>query len=323
VSVSPRIIYSPRYNIGLLGLERLHPFDSRKYARAVKHLRRRFGRARLNRHLVKPPRPITQEQLLAVHTKDYLQRLRDPKFIAKILEVPPIRFLPRWLIDHAVLKPMRYATAGTILAAREAIDHGLAINLSGGYHHASPDEGHGFCVYADVALAVHDLRESRKLAPDDKIAYIDLDAHQGDGVCKSFVSDPRVLIYDQYNQHIFPRDPDARRRIDCDVPVPHNCSEADYLAALRTRLPAFLDAITRTATGHVRLAIYNAGSDVYIGDQLGGLTCSADGVLQRDQFVLDQCRIRKIPTVVLLSGGYSRQSYQLVANMVAYSLEAQ
>ena len=196
VSVSPRLIYSPHYNIGLLGLERLHPFDSRKYARAVKDLRRRFGRARLHRHLVKPPRPIPHDQLLVVHTKDYLQRLRNPTFIAKILEVPPIRFLPRWLIDHAVLKPMRYAAAGTILAAQEAMAHGLAINLSGGYHHASPDEGHGFCVYADVALAVHDLRQSDKLKPDDKIVNIDLDAHQGDGVCKSFADDPRVLIYD-------------------------------------------------------------------------------------------------------------------------------
>jgi histone deacetylase 11 len=315
---TPRIIYSPRYNIGVAGIERLHPFDSRKYGRAWKLLRRRFGR-RLTAFRVTPDRPVARDVLLRVHTPAYLDRLRDATYVARVVELPPLRYLPGLLLDRAILRPMRWATAGTVLAAREALAHGLAVNLSGGYHHARPDHGHGFSAYADVAIALHELRRGGALAEADKVVYVDLDAHQGDGVCRTVAADPRVLIYDQYNEFIFPRDAPARRRIDCDVPLPQGCHEADYLAALRAKLPRFLDSVTRG--GSVRLAVYNAGTDVYIGDRLGGLNVSARGVLRRDQFVLDELTARHIPTLVVLSGGYSRESYQLVADMAGYVIE--
>jgi histone deacetylase 11 len=208
---------------------------------------------------------------------------------------------------------------GTVIAAREAMEHGLAVNLSGGYHHASPDHGHGFSTYADVGLAVHTLRQSGRLGEKDKVVYVDLDAHQGNGVCRTFADDSRVFIYDQYNEDIFPMDVRAQRRIDCAVPIPFGCGEADYLAALRGRLPVFLNSVTRG--GDVRLAIYNAGTDVYAGDRLGGMNVSAAGVLERDRFVLQELMQRRIPTAVVLSGGYSAESYRLVADMAAYVLE--
>jgi histone deacetylase 11 len=299
-------------------MERLHPFDSRKYGRAWKLLRQRFGK-RLNEFQVTPDGPVVRDVLLRVHTPAYLDRLRDPKLVARVVELPPLRRLPGWLLDWAILRPMRWATAGTILAAREAMAHGLAVNLAGGYHHASPDHGHGFSAYADVGLAVHELRRSGALREEDKIAYVDLDAHQGNGVCRTFAGDPRVLIYDQYNEVIFPADAQARRRIDCDVPMRHGWSEGEYLAVLRAKLPRFLDSITRG--GQVRLAVYNAGTDTYAGDRLGGLNVSARGVLQRDRFVLDELVTRRIPTLVVLSGGYSRESYRMVADMVGYMIE--
>jgi histone deacetylase 11 len=315
---SPRIVYSRHYNIGLAGMERLHPFDSRKYGRAWRLLRGRFGE-RLRALRVTPPRAAGREDLLHLHTPGYLARLRDPKFVARVIELPPLRYVPRVLLDYAVLRPMRWATMGTIVAAREGMAHGLAVNLAGGYHHASPDHGHGFSAYADVALAVDSLRRGGALADSDRVVYIDLDAHQGNGVCRCFKSDPRVLIYDQYNGRIFPGDAEARRRIDCDVPLPHGCGDADYLHAVRTKLPPFLDAVTRA--GNVRLAIYNAGTDIYTGDRLGGLNVSAAGVLRRDQFVLDELIARRLPTVVVPSGGYSRESYRMLADMVGYAIE--
>jgi histone deacetylase 11 len=314
----PRIVYSPRYNISAMGFERLHPFDSRKYGRTWKVLKRRFGRS-LRRFHVKPSRPAARVDLLHIHTAQYLDRLKEAKFVARVLEVPQLRYLPGWLVNWLVLRPMRWAVAGTVIAAREALEHGLAVNLSGGYHHASPDDGHGFSAYADVGLAVHELRQSGRLSEQDKIVYVDLDAHQGNGVCRTFMDDSRVFIYDQYNQHIFPLDVRARRRIDCDVPVPDGCSEAEYVSVLKQRLPAFLDSITRAP--RVRLAIYNAGTDVYTDDELGGMMVSEAGVLERDQFVLEQLVGRKIPTMVLLSGGYNRASYRLVANMVGFMIE--
>lgn len=314
----PRLVYAPQYNIGFLGLERLHPFDSRKYGRAWDRLRRGYG-GLLGRAHVRPRRPVSEAELLEVHTGEYLRRLKNPAFVADVLELPPLKRLPGWSIDWFVLRRMRWATMGTIVGAREAMEHGVAINLAGGYHHASPDDGHGFCAYADVGLAIHDLRKAGRLAEQDIVVYVDLDAHQGNGVCRTFHDDQRVFIYDQYNRHIFPHDVYAQRRIDCDVPLPDNCSEADYLGAMRAKLPSFLDAVTRG--GRVRLGVYNAGSDIYVADQLGGMNVTAAGILERDRFVLDEFVSRRIPVVVLLSGGYSRESYQLVAQMVEHVLD--
>jgi len=311
-------VYSSQYNIGFFGVERLHPFDSRKYGRAWKELRRRFGR-KLDAHWIRPGRPASREELLGVHTPEYLRKLKRSSFVAGVLEVPPLRFLAGWTVDYCILRPMRWATRGTIIAAEAALEFGLGVNLAGGYHHASPDDGHGFSAYADVAVAIQALRKSGRLTAEDKILYVDLDAHQGNGVCRCFFGDKRVFIYDQYNQHIFPMDVKAQRRIDCDVPVSGGCGEADYLSALRTRLPRFAEAVTRG--GGVRLAVYNAGTDVFSGDQLGGLNVSASGVLERDKCVLEELVGRGIPTVVVLSGGYSRESYRLVTEMVAFVLE--
>ena len=209
---------------------------------------------------------------------------------------------------------------GTIIAARECLDHGLAVNLSGGYHHAKPTGGEGFCIYSDIALAVHALRADGLLAEHDRIAYVDLDAHQGNGVCHAFMDDRQVFIFDMYNATIYPSDDtEARDRVDCDVRLTSNCHETEYLRELTGRLPGFLDSVSRSQ--RIGLAIYNAGTDVLIDDPLGRLNVTADGILQRDLFVVQQLRQRSIPTVMLLSGGYTRDSYRLVADSVIRLIE--
>ena len=227
---SPRVVYHRRYNITAFGLERLHPFDSKKYGRAWDALRRTFGR-RLDAFWVKPTRAIRRRELAAVHDSAYLRKLRQAKFVAAVVEIPQVARLPGWAIDWLILRPMRWAVRGTVVAAEQAILHGLAINLAGGYHHASRDHGHGFfCAYTDVALAVDSLRRQGKLKLTDRLVYIDLDAHQGNGVARCFLQDSRFFIYDQYNQFLFPHDTRARRRIDCDVPLPTGVGSADYRA---------------------------------------------------------------------------------------------
>lgn len=320
-AIAPRVVYSRRYDIGFFGLERLHPFDTRKHSRAYALLRRRLGRSKLNQVTLAPPRPLTEDELLAVHTPQYLRRLREPAYLARALEVPPVARIPAWLTDWCVLRHMRWSAMGTLVAAREAVRGGcgLAVNLSGGYHHAGPDRGEGFCVYNDVALAVDDLRRSGALSNSDRVAYVDLDAHQGNGVCRAFLADPRVFILDMFNRSIYPAgDAEARRRIDCAVPLPHGCAAGRYLADLRAALPPFLDAVTKSA--RVGLAVYNAGTDVYEGDALGGMRVPAEGILERDRFVIEQLAGRRLPTVMLLSGGYSPESYRLVADTVEWVL---
>jgi histone deacetylase 11 len=314
-----RIAYNRRYNIAFLGLERFHPFDSRKYGRAWKQLRRKFGRTLLKYH-VPVPRPVNRLELMTVHTTGYLRRLRNSAYLAQALELPFLRYFPSWLIDWLVLRPMRWATMGSVIAARTAIADGLAVNLSGGYHHAKPDEGEGFCIYSDIAFIVSSLRSEKLLAENDRVAYVDLDAHQGNGVCHEFMDDRRVFLFDMYNASIYPAyDVQARERIDCKVPLPANCTGTEYLGILGQRLPGFLDSLQRTGT--IGLAIYNAGTDVFEGDPLGQLSLRAAQVLERDLYVVAELRRRQIPTVMLLSGGYTRQSYELVADSVGALLE--
>lgn len=310
-----RIVYSRYYNIGFFGLERLHPFDSRKYGRAWKLLCQQFG-AKLKHHHVAVDRPASEAELRSVHSIKYLASLRDSREIAAALEIPSFRRLPGWLLHWQILSRMRWAVRGSVLAAKAALQCGAAVNLSGGYHHAKPIRGEGFCVFSDIALIVEQLRQEQLLKPEETIAYIDLDAHQGNGVCHQFLIDRSVMIFDMYNRTIYPGgDFLAQSRIDVDIPLPSGCSGAHYLETLRDKLPAFLDSLSNP-----RLAIYNAGTDVFTGDQLGGLNLSAEDILQRDLFVFQQCRQRHIPVVMLLSGGYSQQSYRLVANTVAQLL---
>ncbi len=314
----PRIIYSRNYNISFFGIERLHPFDSRKYGRAWNQLRRRFGRP-LGQLRIRPRRAASREELLRVHTSEYLSRLKFSRYVAGALELPVVARLPAWLINWRVLRPMRWATRGTILAAGASLEHGLAINLGGGFHHAKPNRGEGFSIYQDIGIAIACLRAEGQIAENDRIVCVDTDAHQGNGVCHTFRDDQRVFIFDIYNQNIYPAlDIEARQRIDCGIGITNACGDDDYLDLLHNQLPGFLDSVGRQPIG---LAIYNAGTDIFAGDPLGGLNISAAAILQRDLFVVRQLRQRGIPTVMVLSGGYTRQSWRLVADSVIQLLE--
>jgi len=313
-----RVVYSPHYNIGFYGLERLHPFDSRKYGRAWKLLQRHFGKS-LRQLTVRPKRAANDDELKLVHTPEYLLKLRDSKYVAAALEVPLIATLPGWVIDWHVLRPMRWATRGTVIAAQQSLQHGFAVNLSGGYHHAKPTSGEGFSIYSDIGIAVESLRTDGLISADSRIAYFDTDAHQGNGVCHVFKNDDRVFIFDIFNCRIYPvYDVEARSRIDCEIGITSACTDSEYLSELKRRLPGFLDSVGNSPIG---LAIYNAGTDVFAFDSLGNLQITADAIRERDLYVVGELRRRGIPTVMLLSGGYTKQSYQLVADSVIGILE--
>ncbi len=309
----PRIVYHRKYNLGFPGLERLHPFDIRKYGRVWRVLKSQFGKSVSSLHLA-PKRPANFAELQLVHTADYLSKLKDPLYAARALEIALVAKMPHWMVDQLVLQPMRWATRGTILAAREALQHGFAVNLAGGYHHAKPNRGEGFSIYSDIGIAIQWLRQNQQLCLAQRIAYIDTDAHQGNGVCHTFMYDSSVFIFDIFNSQIYPMmDVEARQRVDCAVPVNAETTDQQYMSELENRLPGFLDSVQGKQVG---LAIYNAGTDISEFDRLGGLKISADTIYQRDLFVFGELRRRNIPTVMVLSGGYSKSSYRLVADSV-------
>ena len=113
-------------------------------------------------------------------------------------------------------------------------------------------------------------------------------------------------------------DVEARQRVDCEIGITSSITDSEYMRELHNRLPGFLDSVGRSPIG---LAIYNAGTDIFVGDPIGGLNISAETIRERDLFVVRELRNRGIPTVMVLSGGYTKQSYQLVANSVIGLIE--
>lgn len=240
--------------------------------------------------------------------------------MTSIIEVDVPKIVPAHVIDRAVLRPMRWATSGTILAVEHVLQTGGGvINLSGGFHHASPDHGHGFCAYADAAIGVASARKGGRLAPADRVVHIDLDAHMGNGIARCFFDDRSVFLFDMYNGSVFPDDPGAAERIDCALPLRPLTNWREYRTLLEERLAPFLDSAGRNAP--VRLAVFNGGTDVLWNDALGGIALQLDEVLERDQIVLGELNRRSIPWVMLPSGGYSRWSARLIAATASWAIE--
>jgi histone deacetylase 11 len=331
------IIYSPEYNITFGGLERLHPFDAQKYGKIRAYLVNNLGLA--DERLYTPPM-VSDNELLKVHTQEYLDSLTTSSTMAQITEIPLVAVVPNVFVQKYVLKPMRYATGGTVLGARLALEHGWAINLGGGYHHAKDNEGGGFCVYADAPLALATLREQHTQL---KAMIIDLDAHQGNGNSIAlkdqildeqgeFKRDASVALFDIYNKDVWPAgdadfvigicdlflrvESEAIKPVKYNYPVATGTADAEYLSILQQNLPQALDEFAPD------FIIYNAGTDILAGDEVGRLQVSAQGIIERDEFVFAQARKRGIPILMILSGGYTQQSAGVISESIA-NLKAQ
>ena len=296
------IVYSPGYNMTFMGIEKKHPFDSAKYGKAFDYLKQ-YGILDGNNHY-EPEGPITDEALMRVHTKEYLDLIRSAKSIAAIAELPTLKTIPAFILRNRLLKPMRLGTQGSIMGIQLAWEKGWAINLAGGYHHAKGHFAHGFCFFSDIPLAAYHLMDQY---PSMRIMVIDLDAHQGNGFEGVFKDDPRIINFDVYNGRIFPQDTDAAQYIHYDFPIEPGTRTEEYIHLIRKELPQALDKEKPD------LVIYNAGSDIYAKDPLGGLSVSAEGIIARDLFVFDEVfEKRNIPILKLLSGGYIRESYKVI-----------
>jgi histone deacetylase 11 len=295
------IVYSPRYNITAFGLERLHPFDSVKYRRIHDWLIRQGLRKRGEFHA---PRPCPDSEMLRVHTAEYLRSLRRRHVLARLLQVPVVRFLPGWLVGWRVLLPMRYAVGGTLLACRLALERGLAINLGGGFHHAGPAHGSGFCAFADVPLALAALHQEGLLA---SALVVDTDAHQGNGTADAIRPWVWAHLLDFYEDDLFPW---PKVEEELPVPLPPRLTGTEYLAALRDHLPRALDQF------RPQLVVYNAGSDVLRSDPLSRLMLTAEDLAERDLYVITEVRSRGAALAMVLSGGYGPLSWEAHARSI-------
>jgi acetoin utilization deacetylase AcuC-like enzyme len=275
-----RVCYTPRY---YADIGEGHVFPIRKFELVRDRL---VAEGTLSPAEIYEPREAAVEDVLLVHTEDYLTRLR-----AGALTPREVRRLGLpW--SKALVRRSFLATAGTIAAARAALAEGIGANLAGGTHHAFPDHGEGFCVLNDVAVAVRVLRRDRAAR---RVAVVDLDVHQGNGTAHIFADDAEVFTFSMHGAKNYPL---FKLRSSLDVELADGMADEAYLKTLALHLPRVFEHAPD-------LVFYLGGADPYAGDKLGRLALSIAGLRARDELVLGECRARGVPVVTVMSGGYA------------------
>lgn len=233
------------------------------------------------------PEEAPWELLALAHGEGYLDDLRLGTLSAAALRRLGLPWSP------ALVRRSRRATMGTLLAAEAALGSGIAANLAGGTHHACRDHGEGYCVINDVVVALRALHGQGQVA---RALVVDLDVHQGNGNAEMLADDAWAFTFSMHGERNYPtRKPPST----LDVGLPDGTDDDAYLSALRSHLPACFDR------ARPDLVMYLAGVDVMAGDRFGRLALTRDGLAARDRTVLEACRARGVPVVLLLSGGYA------------------
>lgn len=325
-----KLVYSDGYYLPIGA----HVFPAEKYRRIRDRLLA-IGMAEPTDFI--EPQPATDQDILLVHKPEYVQKLRTGQLSPREqmqMEIP---------YSGELVEAFWLAAGGSILAAQLSLQDKIAISIGGGFHHAFPDHGEGFCMIHDVAVAI------RRMQRDDKIRTamtLDCDVHQGNGTAAIFAGtrtassllpsvsgstleqqespsggkmreahagDVFTISLHQHNNYPMSKPPSS-----IDVDLPDGVGDDDYLAWLDNSLSSGLRQFEPD------LLCYVAGADPYREDQLGGLALTIDGLKKRDELVFRVARTRGIPVMVTLAGGYARNVEDTVTihtNTVIAALE--
>jgi acetoin utilization deacetylase AcuC-like enzyme len=274
-----RVFYSPRY---YADIGDRHIFPIRKFELVRNRL---LSEGSLLSEQFVEPAPASREDVLLVHTIDYIDRL-----CAGMLTKSELRRLGLpW--SPSLVQRSFYATGGTIAAARAALSDGVGSNLAGGTHHAFPDRGEGFCVLNDVAVATRVLRRDKLV---QRVAIVDCDVHQGNGTATIFNGDAQTFTLSLHGARNYPL---FKTQSTLDIELLDGTGDDEYLDKLSSVLTSVFDH-------DPELIFFLAGADPFAGDKLGKLSLSIEGLRQRDELVLRECYQREIPVVTVMSGGY-------------------
>ena len=233
------------------------------------------------------PEPATDDDLLLVHQRGWITRLKqgtlDYLELLK-LEIP---------YSQKIVDAFWLAAGGTTLAARLALRDRVGFNIGGGFHHAFPGHGEGFCAINDVAVAIRKLQQERLI---ERAMVVDCDVHDGNGTAAIFAGDPSVftLSIHQLNNY-----PSIKPPSDIDVDLEDGVGDVEYLDRLGEACRKGL------SESRPQLLMYVAGADPYREDQLGGLALSIDGLKARDRLVFDLAKEQGAAVGVTLAGGYA------------------
>lgn len=225
----------------------------------------------------------------------WLRLAHSPVYVDQVLSARVPGTIEREIgfpVDAGIARRARLSSGATVLAARLAAEHGIACTTAGGSHHARRAGGAGFCVFNDVAVAVH------VLAADGigRALVVDLDVHQGDGTADILGGTPDVFTFSMHGDRNYPV-----RKVpsDLDIGLADNTGDQEYIETLGDVLPALLDRISP------EIVFYNAGVDPHRDDRLGRLALTDRGLQERDKHVIGACRDRTIPIACVIGGGYS------------------
>jgi acetoin utilization deacetylase AcuC-like enzyme len=276
-----QVFYTPRY---YADIGQGHIFPIRKFELVRDKL---LAEGTLHTQEIIEPTPAPLEDVLLVHTEDYVSRLCSGDLTPKEFR----RLGLPW--SESLVRRSFYAVGGTLAAAAASLTDGYSSNLAGGTHHAFSDRGEGFCVLNDVAIAIRAMR-ARKLI--QRAAIVDCDVHLGNGTATIFAGDADTFTFSMHGANNYPL---FKAQSTLDVELPDGTSDAAYMETLASHLP-------RVFQSDPEIVFYLAGADPYRGDKLGRLALTIDGLRERDAYVLRECYEREIPIVTVMSGGYGK-----------------
>lgn len=277
-----KLVYHPRYDLNLGP----HVFPSQKF-RLIQHMLLQDGIA--NASDFAEPQEATDEDLLRVHTPEWVHKLRTGTLTASEimkLEVPysPELATAVWL-----------AAGGSILAGQCALRDGFGCNLGGGFHHAYANHGEGFCAINDVAVAIRRLQADGAIR---RAMVVDTDVHHGNGTAHIFRNDDTVFTISIHQLGNYPA---HKPPSSVDLNLADHVEDDEYLETL---LPVVKDSLE---VFRPDIVFYVGGADPFCEDQLGGLWLTKNGLKERDRRVFEEARKRNVPVATTLAGGYARR----------------
>jgi acetoin utilization deacetylase AcuC-like enzyme len=283
-----KLIYHKNYDLNLGA----HVFPSQKFRLIAEALLRE--NIADQRDFLEPER-AEDTDILRVHTRGWVDKLKNGTLTASEvmkLEIP---------YSAELVEAVWLAAAGTILAAQCALRDGFGCNIGGGFHHAHPAHGEGFCAVHDVAVAIRRMQADGYIR---KAIVVDTDVHHGNGTAAIFRDDRTVFTLSIHQENNYPG---YKPSSTVDLPMDDRVEDEEYLDAL---LPAVQQALDEFKP---ELLFYVGGADPFCEDQLGGLELSKKGLMRRDREVFELARHRGIPVATVLAGGYARRVEDTVA----------
>ncbi len=277
-----KVVYHDKYDLNLGP----HVFPSQKFRLIAEAL---VAEKIATREDFLQPEPASDQDILRVHTPEWVRKLKTGTLTASevmLLEIP----YSRELVEAVWL-----AAGGSILAAQCALRDGFGANLGGGFHHAYPDHGEGFCAIHDVAVAIRRLQADGAIR---KAMVVDTDVHHGNGTAAIFRNDPSVFTISIHQENNYPA---HKPPSTVDLNMADRVDDDEYLEALVPAVQKALDDF------RPQLLFYVGGADPFCEDQLGGLSLSKNGLKERDRRVFEEARRRDIPVATALAGGYARR----------------